>query len=295
MVRTQSPEQWSQNKINKDLCQKVAESVYDGPPINLTSGNLTLQLMEQTPTLTLWRSANAPIFVVGVRGTYDARDIKADALIPFNKLETSSRWKADYPILYKWKTGKYGQGSYGKYRWMGCGHSLGAALLDIMLANNLISYAVSYNGAVEPKYRASPLHFKIYSEADPMYKYGQILQQDPAEDIRKRKTGKFMRLATHLPSFLGTVATSVDAINEHSISRFKGGRMRRTGDGFKTREDILEKYFGKKKTDTGGKQVLYKPDEHKEAEANIAPAEDKKKRRRNKDPLARLKRELKNK
>lgn len=234
MVSTPPPEQYTNGALNKDLMQKVAITAYSGPrdvPLFLHSGNKILQLMDATDTLKLWRlnpsATNMGYFIVGIRGTKpsDVRDIKADAAIAVNKLISSARWNSDKITLNKWKNGKYGQGSYGRYIWVGAGHSLGGALLDLAIKTGIIRYAVSYNGAVERVNKASPYHYKIYADEDLLYKVGKIFGQDPAEDVRHIPENKMLSLASYIPSFVGTAAKTALALKAHSIGNFTGGGL----------------------------------------------------------------------
>lgn len=299
---SKTPEEFTNGGLNKDLCQQIALHAYDkalNTPQSLKSGSRFLQLMESTMTLKLYRlnptSLHQGYFIVGIRGTdpSSSPDLKADAAIAFNNLDKSMRWRIDEQTLRKWENGKYGNWSYKHFIWIGVGHSLGGAICDEALRRNLISYAVSYNAAVQPKDKHSPHHYKIYSEADPLYKIGKnVINQDPPEDVRKPLNHGLSTLVGKLPSFVGDVGKSYDMMKEHSITRFKGGKKRK---GYNV-SDLTNRSKKNKETK---KDVVWKSGKEIEEDDGVKLVDEKKnkggKKDPPKDPINRLRTELRTK
>ena len=295
---TETPEEYTGGKLDKNLCQQIAENAYRLPLTverYLKSGYLSAQLMESSKTIKLYRLQRSAdgigYFVLGIRGTKpgDPIDMKADVLLAMDKLDQSARWRADRNIIRKWKNGKYSAWSYQSYKWIGVGHSLGAAICDEALRENLIDYAVSYNGAVQHKDRQSPKHYKIYSTGDPLYKYGkEIVGQDEPEDLRPPKDHGVVSLLSKLPSYIGTISSAAEAASEHSIKRFRGGSKRIAH----TPADLFKKKDEKKKSSD---VVWKKESEIKEDEGLKLGKDDKGKgneKKKKHDPITNLRREL---
>jgi hypothetical protein len=87
--------------------------------------------------------------------------------------------------------------AFPQYNYIGVGHSLGGAILDIFLDKNLIDYAVSFNALVEPhNMSANPKHHRIYNEDDFLYKlYGYRI---PNVEVRKAKNNIWKYLSSPL-------------------------------------------------------------------------------------------------
>ena len=98
------------------------------------------------------------VIMLGVRGTADTRDMKADTLIALGKLTSSMRYKKDLQDLVKFQE----QYPVSQYTYFGVSHSLGGALVDKFLALGKLKQAVSYNPAVEKKDLLNTNHLRIY-------------------------------------------------------------------------------------------------------------------------------------
>ena len=175
------------------------------------------QLVYWTPTLKFFRRGDT--VVVAIRGTElnDSNDLKADALIPLNMLETSDRYKADEQTLVNFK-----QQSVGVRSWYGVAHSLGGAILDCFLMKGLLMEGVSYNPAVEPRnFRVYLRNQRVYQEGDPLYKVmGRFLAQQP--EVRKAKPPSVWQYLFSRVPYLGK---AYGAYGAHKLDNFDGGRV----------------------------------------------------------------------
>ena len=111
-------------------------------------------LIYSTPTLVFYKKDN--MILVGVRGTADARDTRADLLIPLGLLHTSARYVEDLNVM------KQIHQQYPNAVYYGVGHSLGGSLTDRFLQVGLLNQAVSYNPAVEKGYFDNTNNKRIY-------------------------------------------------------------------------------------------------------------------------------------
>jgi hypothetical protein len=130
-------------------------------------------LYESSPTLLFYITNSAPyICIIGARGSVTADDWKANTQIPFNRLSSTPRVSADITEIRKikneiWK--EYQKTRQANVVFYGTGHSLGGAICDVMLADKLVSLAVTYNPAIEPQHKHSSHSHRIYNEWDPLY------------------------------------------------------------------------------------------------------------------------------
>ena len=131
-------------------------------------------------------------YVVGVRGTNDLEDVKADVSIPFG-IKNTSRFKKDEKTLREWKASH--PGSY-----TGVGHSLGGAILDELINDGLIESATSYNPAMGTE---TGKNKRIYAEHDPLRTIGR-----PDEIVKTKH------------SILGHAFPIGRAIESHSLNNF---------------------------------------------------------------------------
>ena len=118
------------------------------------------KLVKKTPTMALYKKDNE--FVVSIRGTSELDDVKADLTLPFNKLNTSGRYKKDLEIIKKWKH------EYPSAKWTGVGHSLGGAILDEFIREGLVESGTSYNPAIQPG-NIRPENERLHALGDPLY------------------------------------------------------------------------------------------------------------------------------
>ena len=197
---------------SNNILQKIAVQSYKPNPDRVV-GDFTL--FRATPTLKFYKQGNT--VVVGVRGTVpsDVEDVKADGLIALNKLEGSPRFQKDVAVMRQVKN------SMPQYDFYGVGHSLGGAVLDGLLRENLMISGVSYNPAVQPKdFNSNIPNSRIYQKGDPLYALGKNFLKN-APEVREAKPMSWKdRLISYVP-YAGTV---YNYLNAHNLSNFEGGR-----------------------------------------------------------------------
>jgi hypothetical protein len=203
--------------IPKAMMQEMAQSAYSGKT-KLSVG--PFKLFFSTPTLKFYKDDNAKLIVVSIRGTQlsDKNDLYADLLAFQGKLRTSERYQKDKQTIEKV------QQQYPKteYRYIGVGHSLGGAILDLFLRDGYILNGMSYNPLVEPReLGGNPKHYRIYHKDDPLYKlFGNMIP-----NVEVRTTAEpFWKygLKYTLPEPLGDLFQLYD---RHKLKIFKGGAI----------------------------------------------------------------------
>ncbi len=150
------------NLPSLSILQKIATESYSDSPKSVENW----KVIEFTPTLKFYRQDN--IVIVGIRGSIDYKDLKADIGIAVNNLKSSKRYKADIETMINFKY-KYNAVPITYY---GVGHSLGGAILDAFIAAGLIKKGVSFNPAVEPLNLRNDSYLtnrRIYITNDPLY------------------------------------------------------------------------------------------------------------------------------
>jgi hypothetical protein len=173
--------------------------------------------MRETPTLKFYKGGD--VVVVGIRGTVptDGGDVKADALIALNKLETSPRFKKDLATLQGFQR----QWPIGKFKYFGVGHSLGGAILDSFLEMGLLTKGVSYNPAVQPKNfsKMAGNNERIYAQNDPLYAVmGKQLEEKP--EVRSAREKSTLEKAIDYVPYVGKI---YDSYQGHMLDQFEGG------------------------------------------------------------------------
>jgi hypothetical protein len=119
-------------------------------------------LIYSTNTLVFYKNNN--IIIVGIRGTADARDVRADLLLPLGLLNKTERYIEDFNVMKKIHK------EYNENIFYGVGHSLGSTIIDRFLQEELLNQAISFNPAVEKGYFNNTNNKRIYIESDPLYK-----------------------------------------------------------------------------------------------------------------------------
>jgi hypothetical protein len=167
--------------------------------------------MSHTPTLKFYRGKDNTI-IVGIRGTADSRDVKADAMLGLNKLEDSARFKEDLRTLEAFQK----EHTAGEYDFYGVGHSLGGAILDLFLTKGMIKSGISYNPAIQPLdiLRKDIPNHRIYFVDDALYKTMGRFSHNP--EVRNRTKWKDFALSK-IPV--------VGPLNAHLLGRFEGGSI----------------------------------------------------------------------
>jgi len=200
----------SEGLPDKNTLQQMSVQSYKLEPETDIEG---FQLIYKTPTLKFYRKGTT--IVIAIRGTQDNSDINADALIAVGKLNTSERYKKDIETI------KYIQAKYpkGMYHYYGVGHSLGGAILDLLLDDGYISEGLSYNPAVQPQHLSRHMkNHRIYVEGDPLYHiYINLLSQKP--EVRPGRPKEFWEHITGMAGHL------YDLYMSHQLKNFEGGGM----------------------------------------------------------------------
>ncbi len=215
----------------RNTLHKIAEQSYKSSPAQSVDG---MNLIFQNATLKAYAKDNT--IVVGIRGTVptDGSDLKADASIVAGRLASSDRYKKDVRAL------RMLQKTHSPTEWdyYGVGHSLGGAILDLLIQQGLLKNGVSYNPAVQPQdiRSTNASNTRIYSEGDPLYKtIGQALSNKP--EVRK---GKDKAWYQKLVSYVPWLGTALDSYKAHGLDNFEGGGTHR--------EDFLKKWNVKDKS-----------------------------------------------
>lgn len=197
--------------ISLSTCQVAAKAAYKSDPGSIGEG---WELLRHTKNVKLWRHEST--YLVGVAGTdkLDPSDLFTDVNLPFNSGEATHRIQTDLQTVRGWKA-EFPDGS-----WYGTGHSLGGAVLDVMLLQDLLIAAVTFNPAVEPRnFHRSTRNFRIYTRGDPIYTVmGQFVTGDDVQvrDVETPHSG--------LPGLLDSVQ---HLRHQHNVDRFEGGRGRK--------------------------------------------------------------------
>lgn len=195
------------------LLQVLARAAYSGRTPLRVGG---FELVRSSPTLKLYRRGN--LIVVSVRGTdpLSARDVAADAASVAGRLRDSARYKDDVEFLRQFQA----KNPMSKFRYIGVGHSLGGALIDLLLRDNLLTSALSFNPMVEPHERrvANPKHRRLYNDQDPLYLlFGKNV---PNAEVRTPNDPLWLRWAKYkLPPGFRELFALYDA---HRVQKFRG-------------------------------------------------------------------------
>jgi hypothetical protein len=128
-------------------------------------------LLTESPTIKAYKRASDNAIVIAVRGTYDAEDVKADALLLFNALTSSNRYKRDLRFVKKILD------VYGYDNVYVTGHSLGGAIAE-QLKRDIpqIKGGTTFNPAYQLKdlFNTNSNIQKKYSTYDPLSLIGRI-------------------------------------------------------------------------------------------------------------------------
>jgi len=216
---------------SRNILQQMAKASYSPNPPSAIAG---FNLVRSTPTLKFYKEGKGEKgrdIVIAIRGTNptDTTDLKADAMIALNQLQSSARFQKDLRDLKDFQK-QYPPSSYQYY---GVGHSLGGAILDAFLKLGLIRNGVSYNPAVQPlDIRSNIANQRIYQKGDPLYEtMGRFTPNVEVRD-KKKTPGLFEKVISYVP-FVGTAYT---AYANHALDNFTGGR-RPTGTFLKQLRD----------------------------------------------------------
>ena len=202
---------------SNSIGQQVAEQSYKPTPLNSLPGGFVL--CKSTPTLKCYKNDAEKTILVGIRGTKpkELNDLKADASIALNSLESSTRCQQDLATLADVQREWPPSAGWDYY---GFGHSLGGAILDVFLNKHLLKSGLSYNPAIQPKDFSNTTipNDRIFAENDPLWMLAKpFLQKRP--ELRPAKRSFAGKLASWVPY----VGTAYDKLQGHKLSQFEGG------------------------------------------------------------------------
>ena len=150
--------------------------------------------------LVVYKNDNLKAVCIAVRGTKptDTTDVIADVRIALGRLKDSKRYLDDVKTIKSIQE-KLPQ---REWYWSGVGHSLGGAILDELILDDLIKEAISFNPAVQKENYNDPLpNRRIYLDSDPLYKVmGRFTKY---KEIREDKSDNSMLEAHGLENFEG--------------------------------------------------------------------------------------------
>jgi hypothetical protein len=128
-------------------------------------------LIRDTATFDAYLNEKTKTILIGVRGTKDFNDLKADASLPFNQLTNTVRYQQDKAILEEIAR-SYSPAVYSYYL---SGHSLGGAI-DTQLKRDFpfLKDSVQFNPAYQLKdLQSSPSDIqRFYTKTDFLYRLG---------------------------------------------------------------------------------------------------------------------------
>jgi len=199
-----------------DVPEKIdylaADASYSQTPAKtLTAGTDEFMLVQQSPTVKVYKRGND--ILIALRGTKptDTRDLAADASIAINRLAYSDRVKADEQFMDTLLR-RFPSQTYNYYV---TGHSLGAGeMLVFMRKYPFIKGGVAYNSALQPQdlvWQPGTSVKEIYTSTDPLYRLmGHFLARKTVID------------AENLSKGTDIVSQGLDALSSHKLSQFAG-------------------------------------------------------------------------
>ena len=151
--------------------------------------------------------------VVAIRGTADARDVRAWTPVVLSRLQYTARYAEDVRVLGVIQE-KYPKDQYSYY----CvAHSLGGAIANLLIDQGYIISGIAYNPAVDlVRFRNDTRLTRIYNRDDLLYQtMGRFTKNPEVRNISRSVLGK---LYGYTP--LGTLTQGIQA---HALENFKGG------------------------------------------------------------------------
>jgi len=172
------------------------------------------KILEQTPTIQIWKKDNENTIVISVRGSYDVRDWKTNlSSLAFNNLEKSDRYKEDKNFVGQ-AIQKYGSGNDIYIT----SHSLGG-----VIANQLqkdfpqIKSGIAFNPAYQTKDFFFPTQSSVrkkYNKNDLLGVLGRYL---PNAEVEKQDE-TFLEKIKPVSIF--------DRLKGHALNAFSSGKHR---------------------------------------------------------------------
>ena len=192
----------------RDLNQ-LAQGAYDAtvPP--------NYQLIDQSPTIKIYKKNDDNTIVISVRGSYDLRDWKTNfTKLPFNKLNESERYIEDKNFVSN-AIQKYSNGNDIYIT----SHSLGGAIADQLQRDfPQIKSGLSFNPAFQTKDFFMPQDTKIrrkYQQNDILGMLGRYL---PQATVETQKPKNFIE------KVIGNKPSIFDRLKSHLLSAFESGK-----------------------------------------------------------------------
>ena len=190
----------------------AADASYSQTPAQtLGIGADEFTLVQQSPTVKVYRRGGD--ILIALRGTKptDTRDLAADASIAINRLGYSDRVKADEQFMDTLLR-RFPSQTYNYYI---TGHSLGGAeLLVFMRKYPFIKAGVAFNSALQPQdliWQPGTSVKEIYTSTDPLFRLiGHFLARKTVID------------AENLSKGTDIVSQGLDALSSHKLSQFAG-------------------------------------------------------------------------
>jgi hypothetical protein len=180
-------------------------------PKSLGVGADEFMLVQQSPTVKVYKRGND--ILIALRGTKptDTRDLSADVSIAVNRLAYSDRVKADEQFMDTLLR-RFPSQTYNYYV---TGHSLGGAeLLVFMRKYPFIKGGVAWNSALQPQdlvWQPGTSVKEIYVSTDPLYRLmGHFLARKTVID------------AENLSKGTDILSQGLDALSSHKLSQFAG-------------------------------------------------------------------------
>ena len=203
------------------VLQKMAKDSYSNNPAKYIANST---LLKSTPTIKFYINGNT--IIVSIRGSQTQDDwLNANVRIPINQLKSSNRFKQDSKIIRDFQR----QYPKGQYEYYGIAHSLGGALLDEFIRENIIDRGLSYNPAIQTQdfNNTTSKNERIYYEGDPLYKtMGKMLTNAP--EVRKAPEQSWWKKAISVIPGIGSILNygvqANDLVQGHDLSNFEGGR-----------------------------------------------------------------------
>jgi len=191
-----------------DTSQQIAKQSY-----NLTDPQKDINgwiLRDWSPNLKIYTKGTDGI--LGVRGTKTAEDVSVWPTVTLNTLGSTDLYKRIEGEFLKFKSEHPEITEY-----YAVGHSLGGALIDVMLRKGIVKEAVSYNPAIQYNDINGGLpNRRIYYGNDPMYR----LMGWWDKKAEHRKPDEFSAWMSAL--FESPVSNMLSA---HKLSNFTGGKI----------------------------------------------------------------------
>jgi hypothetical protein len=151
--------------------------------------------------------------IVGVRGTKTAEDVSVWPTIPLNTLGNTNIYKEVESQINEFKK------EYPEKMYYAVGHSLGGALIDVLLRKGLIKEATSYNPAIQYNDINGGLpNRRIYYGSDPLYKL--MGWWDKKSEYRPKD--EFSQFLDKIYNITGITSSLSTSIASHALSNFRG-------------------------------------------------------------------------